>query len=932
VRGGGENRKPCLGRLQPFCEAAPAPALSAVAFAVACFAAPAWADCQPAAPASGQTVNCTGTDPDGFAAGAGVNNLAVNVASGATVQSNAVPIAIGLNSSNTVINNGTLSGFVGKTGIDALDSNTITNNSAITINSGGFGINVRNGNIIGNNGTIAFGADSIGISGNNGNNVANAGTITMGRNGPGILLADSNTVANSGAITVSFAGTGIFVRNGNTVTSSGTVSGTDNTGAVRGASFNSLANSGAISLGVGSVGMLVTGVSNTATNSGSIAVGDRGAGLYSSGPAGSHNALINDGTITAAASAIVGVPAAGIVAERDTAVTNNKTIVAGDNSAGIITVFGGNTVVNNGTLSVGAAAIGINTRADSIITNNGTVVAGANGVSIGRCLCQPAINNTVVNNGTLDGVLNLAGSGNSFANKGTLTISNTGTAVGATHLVSGDFTQTASGTLALRVTSAGAHDALTVSGTATPGGKLLAVVQPGMYATTTTYLNVLTAGNPITSQFAQVASSMVFLRASATYHANSIDLTLTRVGFELPGETQNQRAVAGALQRAFSPDLTGNAAALYANLTVATSAAVLDRLSGEGTSATQNAAFSAGDMFMATLNDQLWLWRSGDRAGIADAGAAALGYAAGTRIHPAFKAIPLAAPAFLPSWHGWAAGFGGAQSFNGDAVVGSANASNNSAGGALGVDYAANPDLLLGFGVGGSASNFSVPDRATTGTVDGGHIGAYSMQRWGAAYATALVSYSRFDNSTSRSIAGVGPTELARGSFASDRFGARFEIGRSWTYGQFAVTPFAAIQVAELRQRGFSESSFVAGAGPGILGLSYTPVDVTSLPAFLGAQFDARMAFDNGVVWSPFVRAAWVHEFEPARGITASFLSVPGASFAVDGPRSASDAVKLDLGSRLMLNHRAALTATFTGEFSDRTRSYAGRAGLRMEF
>jgi outer membrane autotransporter protein len=124
----------------------------------------------------------------------------------------------------------------------------------------------------------------------------------------------------------------------------------------------------------------------------------------------------------------------------------------------------------------------------------------------------------------------------------------------------------------------------------------------------------------------------------------------------------------------------------------------------------------------------------------------------------------------------------------------------------------------------------------------------------------------------------------------------------------------------------------VTGAGPGILGLSYAPVDVTSLPAFLGAQFDARMAFDNGVVWSPFVRAAWVHEFEPARGITASFLSVPGASFAVDGPRSASDAVKLDLGARLMLNRRAALTATFTGEFSDRTRSYAGRAGLRMEF
>ena len=88
----------------------------------------------------------------------------------------------------------------------------------------------------------------------------------------------------------------------------------------------------------------------------------------------------------------------------------------------------------------------------------------------------------------------------------------------------------------------------------------------------------------------------------------------------------------------------------------------------------------------------------------------------------------------------------------------------------------------------------------------------------------------------------------------------------------------------------------------------------------------------NGVAWSPFARAAWVHEFEPTRQITASFLAVPGASFAVDGARAASDSVKLDVGSRVAFNSRTALTATLTGEFSDRTQSYAGRLGLRTEF
>jgi outer membrane autotransporter protein len=86
------------------------------------------------------------------------------------------------------------------------------------------------------------------------------------------------------------------------------------------------------------------------------------------------------------------------------------------------------------------------------------------------------------------------------------------------------------------------------------------------------------------------------------------------------------------------------------------------------------------------------------------------------------------------------------------------------------------------------------------------------------------------------------------------------------------------------------------------------------------------------VVWSPYARASWVHEFDPTRQVTASFLLVPGASFAVDGARAASDSARIDLGSRLKITRRAALTATFTGEFSDRTQSYAGRAGLRMEF
>jgi uncharacterized protein with beta-barrel porin domain len=38
---------------------------------------------------------------------------------------------------------------------------------------------------------------------------------------------------------------------------------------------------------------------------------------------------------------------------------------------------------------------------------------------------------------------------------------------------------------------------------------------------------------------------------------------------------------------------------------------------------------------------------------------------------------------------------------------------------------------LVGVAVGGS-EHFSVPDRATSGDLLGGHVGAYGMQAWGA--------------------------------------------------------------------------------------------------------------------------------------------------------------------------------------------------------
>ena len=247
----------------------------------------------------------------------------------------------------------------------------------------------------------------------------------------------------------------------------------------------------------------------------------------------------------------------------------------------------------------------------------------------------------------------------------------------------------------------------------------------------------------------------------------------------------------------------------------------------------------------------------------------------------------------------------------------------------IGVDHQLTRDLLIGVAAGGSETNFSAEDLGTSGRATGGHIGIYAVKTWSAFYAAASFSYARFDNSTTRIITGLGPTETATGGFASDHFGGRVELGWKQAYRGFIVTPFVAVEPSTLRQRGFTETSVQAGGTPGLLGLTFDARNTTSLPTFVGAQFDTRYSFANGWVLAPFARVSWVHEFRPDRQVSASFITLPTGAFTVDGARAASDSARLDTGAKLTMLPGKSLFANLTGEWSDRSRSYAAVGGFR---
>jgi outer membrane autotransporter protein len=360
---------------------------------------------------------------------------------------------------------------------------------------------------------------------------------------------------------------------------------------------------------------------------------------------------------------------------------------------------------------------------------------------------------------------------------------------------------------------------------------------------------------------------------------------------------------------------------------------VLDNLSGEGTAALQNASFAAGSQFNnATLGQLVF----GDTSGTTSIIIPPAQYAATPKPRgaDAFASVLKAPPAPVNQtgrWRLWTVGFGGYRTIDGNtSPIGSANQTIRNYGGAFGFDYQAAPDLLLGFAAGGSEANVSVPDRATKGNLTGGHLGVYGLKTWGAYYAAASANYARFDNSTNRTIAGVGATENAAGNFASDQLSARLELGWKRAFANYMLTPFVAIEPAALWSRGYTETSTTVGGAPGVLGLSFAPRTTTSLPTFLGVQADTRLVLRNGAVVTPYARASWVHEFEPSRQITATFVSLPAGAFTVDGARPASDSGRLDAGSKVQLDATRSLFANISGEWSGISQSYSATAGLKV--
>ena len=479
-----------------------------------------------------------------------------------------------------------------------------------------------------------------------------------------------------------------------------------------------------------------------------------------------------------------------------------------------------------------------------------------------------------------------------------------------------------SGALYLVTLNSTASTFANVTGKATLAGTVGAAFLPG--SEVMKQYMILSASGGVSGGFAGVglAAPSGGLVATLSYDPTHAYLNFAVDFGVIPGLNVNQRNVGAALTNFFNAN--GGIPVSFATLTPGG----LTQASGELATGSQQATFDAMNLFMGLLTDPFVAGRGGSPP---PGPSAPIGYASTQDIGAArdayamFTKAPLA-QTYDPRWSVWAAGYGGSQTTDGITALGSNTATSSVFGTAVGADYRISPFTVAGFALAGGGTNFSVANSGS-GHSDLFEAGAFIRHTVGQAYISAALAYGWQDITTNRTVTVAGSDQL-RAQFDANAFSGRLEGGyrlvAPWV-GGVGITPYAAAQFTTFDLPAYAEQ---AVAGSNAFALTYNAKDVTDARSELGIRTDKSWAMRDGI-FTLRGRVAWAHDYDPDRSIAATFQTLPGASFVVNGAAQASDSALVTASVEKKWVNGWSAAATFEGEFSDVTRSYAGKGVVR---
>ncbi|HVX76964.1 MAG TPA: autotransporter domain-containing protein [Bradyrhizobium sp.] len=528
--------------------------------------------------------------------------------------------------------------------------------------------------------------------------------------------------------------------------------------------------------------------------------------------------------------------------------------------------------------------------------------------------------------------------GNAAINGGTLSPGDT---TGTLH-VNGNLAFTTAATYLVEIGQS-AYGQTEVSGTAALAGAVQVGSSTGAYKFNQPYQILSADGGLGGSQFSSLELPG-FITGTLSYSPTDVSLTLGLGLEQLAGLTGNQQSIGAAIDHVANS--AGSLPAGFDSLLSLSPAAIpaaLTQLSGEVGTSPQQTTFDAMTQFVSSLLDHM----GGEGVSPApapgatafangDAGASAYAANGAPRSQSerdAYAAMYTKAPLrpvnpFMPGWSVWAAGFGGSQNTDGNAAVGSSGTSSQIYGTAVGADYRISPYTVAGLAVAGGATNFSVGSIGT-GRSDLFQAGAYVRHSVGPAYISAALAYGWQNVTTNRTVT-IGGAEPLRANFDANAISGRLEGGYRFQTPWMGVglTPYAAAQFTTFDLPAYAEQSL---SGVSTFALSYGSQSITDPRTELGLRTDKSFALDTAVV-TLRARAAWAYDYDTSRSAMATFQSLPGASFVVNGTAPAHNSALTTASAEVKWQNGFSVAATFEGEFSDVTRSYAGKGVLRYQW
>ena len=768
---------------------------------------------------SGNDVQCTGTDPDGFESI--ISGITLTVQPGANVQNNGTEPSISLKSTSEVTIG--QAGAVTATGESVLavlgvSGNTLTNRGDIIISGsqttgvllgpGGGLINEATGRVLASPGILT--GSTVATQAGNGGSVTNDGLIRASGDGSASVVALSNvTVTNSGTISAPGAtGKGVIIGNGSNLDNSGSIlaTGVDGIG-VRLDGSAGATNVGVIQGGDGTgAGVLIqTSADTFFTNSvgGSVSAA---SGVAIQG-AGGRSTISNSGTLGGdvlldggsdlfrwgTGSSVAGVLDGGdetddlILFQSDPASPVDDTFDLGDGvgfesltigdpgDGGSWTLTGSGSYGNGILLVAGTAQF-----SDGMIIGDTVTVQGGD-ARLGHSV--NFLNGITVSGGRA--VFEVGGDTQAdlvVASGGTATVEGLSPLSGDVTFQGGSFYEVGF--------DATTHSRLDVTGTISieTGASLALTPQDATPQDRT--IRILTATDAFAGQFDTITGGSAFqVVTDPTYGSsagvNFLDITV-QTSFGVPARSPNQVRVGEYLDLLSQLAPSADFAALLSSLQDLTSASAgrqaLEALHPEFYDVHTSASLQTGSTYAGMLA----------RRPLRCERLASLDQPRRTSLEPCSQR----------GWTRWIDGFGLYTIRNGDDDF--ADWSYGGGGMAFGIDHNLGESLLLSAMVGTSrmALDFDGAGDGSLTTFDLGLGGAWHHD---GTHVRGVVEYGRGWHRTRRHIGIPGFQRLALSDHQSDRLTSRLEAGHTFVFTPFEIGPLAAVEYSVLSESSFSE-------------------------------------------------------------------------------------------------------------------------------